>query len=629
MLTLLGLGLSPLFIIAALVFLIGEPFLESQTQQNLSVIRDSRIIRVERWFAEIEQQMVRLSKSTSIVSALYAFSDGFTKIGRGDPLKAQETLQNLYITNNPNPIGKKDLLIDAGDGSYYSEIHARFHPWLQEYQRSQGYYDLFLVNMSGQVVYSVFKEVDYATNLLTGPYKDTGLGEAYKKALYADAPIVYLADWAPYAPSNGDAASFIATPIYDAGQKIGVLLFQMPLNRINAVMHEVTQLGNNAEIYLTGKDKIIRSDSRLNPTVYALKLNFRNRKTVPLDDETVSLASRGTGNGISKGIAFEKALISYGPVRALNQQWILVVEQDYGNAYKLISAVRLALATLLVGGIIVLSVSAVILARSIEQPIALVLNDLKSAAAQMVSISSQLSQSAQQMADGASQQASALEETSASLSEIASTARHNADASRRASSISEELNQKMEEGEIALEQIQRSVEHMRTAADKSSAIIRNIDEIAFQTQLLSLNAAVEAARAGSIGLGFAVVADEVRSLALRTAKAARETEEIISNSKEAAHSSVSSIKSYYEVIKSAVEKTGEIKVLLHEIMSGTGEQAEGTEQISKGVFQSERIVQSNAASAEEIAGSAIQMRSEAERLQNSVRRLDALVHGAS
>lgn len=94
--------------------------------------------------------------------------------------------QYLYIAANPHPNGSKDALEMADDGSSYSKLHREYHPLLSNYQKKFGFYDIFLVDaQSGQIVYSVFKEVDYATNLKSGPYSNTNFARAFKEALVA------------------------------------------------------------------------------------------------------------------------------------------------------------------------------------------------------------------------------------------------------------------------------------------------------------------------------------------------------------------------------------------------------------------------------------------------------------
>lgn len=181
-----------------------------------------------------------------------------------DPLA--KSLQQLYVSGNPKEIGAKEALEDAGDGSDYSKVHKKYHPHIRHYLQSFGFYDIFLVEpKTGRVIYSVFKEVDYATSLKNGPYADSNFAKAFQKAAVAtDRDEVFLVDFENYAPSYGAPASFIASPIFETdGTKVGVLVFQMPVDEINRIMGGREGLGETGETYLIGHDHKMRSSSPL------------------------------------------------------------------------------------------------------------------------------------------------------------------------------------------------------------------------------------------------------------------------------------------------------------------------------------------------------------------------------
>src|SRR5689334_15052437 len=166
-------------------------------------------------------------------------------------------LQYQYIAANQNPLGAKNSLDRANDGSRYSELHAALHPYLRTALRQFGLYDIFLVEpKNGTVVYTVFKELDFATSLISGPYAKTKLGDAFRQTWNLDKPgLVALSEFGEYLPSYNDQAAFLGTPVFDGGKKIGVLLVQVPIDKINSVMtHEgkwkERGLGDTGETYL-------------------------------------------------------------------------------------------------------------------------------------------------------------------------------------------------------------------------------------------------------------------------------------------------------------------------------------------------------------------------------------------
>jgi len=140
-------------------------------------------------------------------------------------------LQYYYIVKNQEAMSEKNHLVQAEDASAWTKAHAKHHPFLEKYSHDDnGLYDLFLVDPEGRVVYSVFKEIDFATRLVGGPYEKTGLGETFKAVKDAtDKNFVKTSKKAPYFPSFDGDTQFMGTSIYDGDTRIGVLIVQMPV----------------------------------------------------------------------------------------------------------------------------------------------------------------------------------------------------------------------------------------------------------------------------------------------------------------------------------------------------------------------------------------------------------------
>jgi hypothetical protein len=178
-------------------------------------------------------------------------------------------LQQVYIAANPHPTGQKSRLHNADDGSDYGRVHATYHAVILNYLEKFGYYDIFLIDpITGNIVYSVFKEVDFGTSLLTGPYSKTNFARVVQQAIASsNREFVRLIDFEAYAPSYNAPASFIACPLYDGVTKVGILVFQMPINKINQILTGDNKwrddgLGQTGETFIVGEDFKARSIAR-------------------------------------------------------------------------------------------------------------------------------------------------------------------------------------------------------------------------------------------------------------------------------------------------------------------------------------------------------------------------------
>ncbi len=264
----------------------------------------------------------------------------------------EATLQRLYIDENPFPIGEKDNLEYATDGSEYSEVHARYHYWLRSFLLHRGVYDVFLFDPDGNLVYTSFKERDFATNLVTGEWKDTDLGKAFRTARENPYPsYVTFFDFAAYEPSHGAPASFFASAVLDdAGTFLGVLAFQIPADRINEIMQVTAGMGETGETYAVGADLLMRSDSRFSEEPTTLKTR--------VDTRTVSLALDGErGMDVVPDYRGVPVFSAYGPLDFEGVRWAVMAEIDEAevrqplarirNRALLASAIGVPLATLL------------------------------------------------------------------------------------------------------------------------------------------------------------------------------------------------------------------------------------------------------------------------------------------
>ena len=226
----------------------------------------------------------------------------------------------------------------------------------------------------------------------------------------------------------------------------------------------------------------------------------------------------------------------------------------------------------------------------------------------------QVSGSAQSLSQGATEQASSIEELSATMNDISVKIKETAEMSQHASGLSKETGSAVGTSNQKMNEMSRAMQDITEKSQEISKIIKTIDDIAFQTNILSLNAAIEAARAGAAGKGFAVVADEVGNLAQKSAKAAQNTSSLIEETIEAVNKGARITEETAESLSVVSQKTERINGIITSISSASEEEAEGIKQLTTGLDQISSVVQSNTATAEESAAASQELSGQADRL---------------
>lgn len=263
----------------------------------------------------------------------------------------------------------------------------------------------------------------------------------------------------------------------------------------------------------------------------------------------------------------------------------------------------------------------------ITKPINRVIDLLTQSADQVSNAASEVAASSRQLAEGAQAQASSIEETSASLEEMSSMTKTNADNAAQANEVIEGTKRDVEKADKIMKSFIESMNEIARASEDTEKIVRTIDEIAFQTNLLALNAAVEAARAGEAGAGFAVVADEVRNLAMRSAQAAKNTEELIQETVQKIQNGRTLLEQTKDAFGQVATDSDKIGQFVESIASAARERAAGIAQVNLAVSDIEKIVQQNAAGAEQSASASESMLGQSEQLKEQVKKLMVLIGG--
>ncbi|MDX1975549.1 MAG: methyl-accepting chemotaxis protein [Rickettsiales bacterium] len=307
-----------------------------------------------------------LADNPYIIGALKDFDAAWNSMGGNQTT----VLKNAYIGNNPNPTGKKHLLDAAPENTAYNLAHAKYHPYLREFVEEHSYYDMFLVDKAGNVVYTMYKEPDFATNLINGEWKDSGLAKLFENIMaQKDAEQVSYVDFAPYAPSNNVPAAFIGRPVEDdAGNRIGALIYQMPIEKLNALFTDSDSLGETGKVYLVGADNLARNDVRFakESTILKLKVDSTEAKEALAGKEGINLnATNAEGTQVIS--AYDQYVyknpngqdITYGMVFEINKDEVMASVYEARNNFLLVT-----------GGIVaVITLFGLMIVRSITRPV--------------------------------------------------------------------------------------------------------------------------------------------------------------------------------------------------------------------------------------------------------------------
>jgi methyl-accepting chemotaxis protein len=541
-------------------------------------------------------------------------STGKLEIFAWDPLKIEGL--NWCIISNENV----EQVLAVKDESSDKDFYAKF---IEEV----GYYDLFLIAPNGHCFYTVCHEADYNTNLVNGKYADSGLGKLTQGILKTKQ--FTIADFEPYAPSNGDQTCFVGKPYLGAdGQVEMIVALQVSSREINAIMNARTGMGETGCIYLVGRDASGSASFRSDVTYMDEKYVVGYPQDLPYWEASLAgneaadseVTTDSNGNGI---------VVSYKNLNSPYVNWAMVGKIDSDEAFAAVDTIWWS--TFITA---IISITAIIFVglwatRSITKPINQIIDGLTAGAEQTTSAASEVSASSQSLAQGASEQAASLEETTASMEEMSSMTNQNADNANAAKKLSETALQAADKGNEAMTRMSNAIDDIKKSSDETAKIIKTIDEIAFQTNLLALNAAVEAARAGEAGKGFAVVAEEVRNLAQRSAEAARTTADMIDGSVRNADHGVSISKEVGEILTEIAEGNRKVNDLVAEIAGACNEQSQGLDQISTAVSEMDQVTQSNAASAEESASASEELNAQAEELSHMVNELLAIIDSSA
>ncbi|MBF0588621.1 MAG: methyl-accepting chemotaxis protein [Magnetococcales bacterium] len=538
------------------------------------------------------------------------------------------------------------MLAEIDVAEAFSPVDEKGGEYFKKYQEAYGYYDLFLINPDGYIFYTATREADYQTNIISGKYSSSNLGELVRNVIRTKQ--FGIADFAPYAPSNGTPAAFIAQPVVHGGEVELVVALQLSLEAINSIMQQREGMGESGESYLVGPDKRMRSDSFVDKSGnHSVESSFAGTiKKNGVDTEGAREALNGQSDAkVIMDYNGNPVLSAYAPIQLGDLTWAILAEIDLAEIQKPIDSLLMTIMITALVIAVLVALVAMFVANGIARPlmscsdameriaegdltitcvinqkdeVGLIANGLRSLTgntrevvakitevAQHVSAgSAEMASSSQALAQGATEQAASIEETSAAMEEMTSGIQQNTDNASTTETIASKAATDAETGGTA---VLEAVSAMKEIAEKISII----EDIARQTNLLALNAAIEAARAGEHGKGFAVVASEVRKLAERSQTAAGEIGGLSASSVEIAENAG-------ELLSKLVPEIQKTSELIQEISTSSREQNSGADQINSAIQQLDQVIQRNAGASEETSATADELSDQARALTEAI-----------
>jgi len=606
-----------------------------------------------------------------------------------------------YIAANPNEPDKRNLMESpVNEFSSYSSPHSGYHRALLEYAQKLGFGDIYLVGPEGRVTYSLGKGFELGTSLVEGPYANSGLAKAFKRALEVKQGELVFQDFEAYPPLMNAPAAFIATPFIKFKRVRGVLVVQLPIDKVDTIMTNGLSwsgvgMGKTGQAYLVGSDSVLRTTKRENVEDFSAYLAQLSKEGMN-KQVAAEIAKRGSGIGLHQ-VASEavdaalsgnsgyltivdsrgqQRLTAYAPISVAGFNWAIISEISVEEAFSDLAGIRQEITgSLSMVALLVLATVAVLimfLAKLVLRPLLSIGESMAKIADGNANLNSRLDDSAQdELADVArgfnrfvEKLQSALEQVEAtslaltnqsesltvlseqghgyasehgrqitqigdSVGKISGSVNHNSGQAKEAFNLASDASEQAVNGHSASDLAIGAIRQVEAEVDKTAQVLGTLDQearnvaevlavinsISEQTNLLALNAAIEAARAGEHGRGFAVVADEVRNLSHKIQSETQTIYETIDQLMKDTEVAVSVMRSCNEICTNAVTSSNETGQVLQEVVHGSQnisainssisetakEQIELVQQIEQNVSNAREVTQRSAEATERIA----------------------------
>jgi len=505
---------------------------------------------------------------------------------------------------------------------------------LMAFHRVYGYYDVFLIDSQGNLLFTVAREDDLGTNLLDGKYSDTLFASACAKALKTGQPV--FSDFEFYAPSENAVAGFLASVLLDDdGEKVGLVAFQASIDQIDGVMQQRAGLGTRGESYLVGADLRMRSNSPLSEEQTILK--------DPVETEQVQAwveahAAPGSPLECEREAPFRYLGYRAAPVLGIHKTIELagvrmgvIAEIDAGEAFDPVKKLLVGLLIIAGAVLVVIMVVAAALSGRITRPVADTVSLLSTAGSEILAASQEQTSTAQEQAATVQEIGSTMEELTQSGTQISDRAKQVGAAAQASSSASASGLEAVQEAAQAMEAIREQVEEVAenivSVSERTQAvgeIISTVNEIAEQSNLLALNASIEAASAGQEGSRFSVVANEMKNLADQAKESTVQVRTILEQIQKGINTSVMLTEEAVKRVEAGKEQATASQDTIRELTGSTQESVQAFQQIVGGTGQQQIGVEQAMQGMKDIRQGAEQAIASSSQLERAAGDLNAL-----
>ncbi len=463
--------------------------------------------------------------------------------------------------------------------------------FLSGFVANSGYSDVFLIHPEGRIFFTMKHGPDYGTNILHGPYGGSELGGLVKSVLRSKA--FGMSDVAPYGPADGKPSGFIAQPLMSGENVVLIVALRMADTLLNTIMGQRDGMGETGETYLVGADKLMRSNSLLDPERYSVLASFAQPDDRRIDTPGVRAAMSGeTGTQWSANYRGDPVLSSYTPLEIGQHTWTLIAETSRQEMFAPITELRLIF--LLVG---VLVAVLVIVAgwwssRAITGPLDDIAMSVLTSSTEMAATTSQQERITNLQTTAVMDSVKTIKnlETSARLSaEQAASAEENAanvaGMARQGREQMMELQTSMTAAEERVEAIAQQIQTLSETTARIGEVTNMMKDFASETKMLAMNAAVEAVRAGEQGKGFSVLSVEIRKLADESKRSAERIDNLVAEMQAVTNTTVMVTEEGTNTMQHGGRIAKTTHTTFNEVMGSVDSVSDSTKQISLNVQQ--------------------------------------------